>query len=366
MNKKNIHDHKIDKIIKSEKNKQENDKLIKDDRTELSLSKISFPLILILIISVSFIIIGYFLIIFLNIKYVLLPLIMSIVAGSATGIGGVIGVIKDLSMRQFDTLIGFTAGVMLSVATLGLIDEGLTLTIYEPINSILLVIIGGIITGMLFLLILDKVLPHLHASFSNEYKRKTVENLCVHECRCPEKDKWFKCPYLKDGICTLNQGSTCPKKIEFQIKMRHSGILLAIGLTLHNAPEGIAVGVGFLATLSLGFTIVLAITLHNIPEGIAVSMPLYRGNYSKSKSALIALLSGLSEPISCLIAVIFLQYVSSIILAFFLSFAGGAMIYVTSDELIPESHKHGYEHEATIGLIFGFILMLFLMIGFGV
>ncbi|MHA1229321.1 MAG: ZIP family metal transporter [Candidatus Helarchaeota archaeon] len=302
-------------------------------------------------------------------KDLLTPILMSTIAGLSTGLGGLFGIFKKLSMRQFDTLIGFSAGVMFAVATFGLIDEGMILIETYNLFQVVVVIIGGVIVGILFLLTLDYVLPHLHSMGDKQNsKKKFKEEFCERECMCPfdEKEKWFKCPYLKEGKCTLQGNCFCPKKIEFQRKMRYSGILLAIGLTLHNAPEGIAVGVGFLATPLLGFAMTFAIALHNIPEGIAVSLPLLQGNYTKKKALLISFLSGLAEPISCIISLLFLQWVSDLFLAFFLTFAGGAMIYITSDELIPESHSHGYEHEASIGIMLGFILMLVLMIGFGI
>jgi len=299
---------------------------------------------------------------------IITPLLLSLIAGAATGIGGLIGIGKRLSMRSFDTIIGFAAGVMLAVATLGLIEESYALIVgTQVVGIIALIIIGGVAAGVLVLLFLDKVLPHIHAMSDDEHCNMTEDQIfCDRDCICPDKDKWFKCPYLKDGKCTAHGGCFCPRRIEYQKKIAYSGILLAIGLTLHNAPEGIAVGVGFLATPALGFTMALAIALHNIPEGLAIAVPLMQGNYTRKKALLISSLSGMAEPIACFIAVLFLQFVHPLFLAFFLAFAGGAMIYVTSDELIPESHKHGYEHEATIGLLLGFGLMLALIIVFGV
>ncbi|NHI94707.1 MAG: hypothetical protein EAX96_19610 [Candidatus Lokiarchaeota archaeon] len=299
---------------------------------------------------------------------IMTPLLLSLIAGASTGIGGLIGITKRLTMRSFDTIIGFAAGVMLAVATLGLIEESYSLIVSTQLVGIIaLIIIGGVAAGVLVLLFLDKILPHIHALSDDEHCEMTEEQLfCERECMCPDKDKWFKCPYLKDGKCTAHEGCFCPRRLKYQKKIAYSGLLLAIGLTLHNAPEGIAVGVGFLAAPTLGFTMALAIAIHNIPEGLAISVPLMQGNYSRKKSLLISSLSGMSEPIACLIAILFLQFVHPLFLAFFLAFAGGAMIYVTSDELIPESHKHGYEHEATIGLLLGFMLMLALIISFGV
>ncbi len=298
----------------------------------------------------------------------LIPILMSAIAGAATGLGGIIGIYKRISMKYFDMVLGFAAGIMIAVATFGLIDEGLELLNdrYEVLD-IAFIIISGLGLGMLMLLIMDKVLPHLHTiAHSQNERRKDQEMICTRECKCPNKDKWFECPYLENDTCRAEGGCYCPRIIEFQKRMRYSSILLIIGLTLHNAPEGIAMGVGFLATAGLGFSMTFAIALHNIPEGLAIAMPLMQGKYSRKKILLISFLSGMTEPLACMLAVFFLQKVSPGTLAFFLAFAGGAMLYITSDELIPESHKHGYEHQATIGLILGLILMLLLSIIFQV
>jgi ZIP family zinc transporter len=297
------------------------------------------------------------------------PLLMSLIAGAATLLGAVLGVIKRLSMKYFDLFIGFAAGVMLSVATFGLIDQGIALIKSgNPTYLIALIIVSGITLGMIVLLILDKVLPHLHTLVSSGKKGVECEKeICRQpQCPCPNEEKWMACPYLEDGICKAQGGCFCPKKLEFQTRMKYSGLLLLIGLTIHNVPEGIAVGVGFLAITSLGFSLTFAIALHNIPEGLAIAVPLMQTKYRRRRILTISFLSGMTEPLACLIALFLLQSVSPLILAFFLAFAGGAMIYITGDELIPESHKHGYEHEATIGLLLGFILMLVLIIGFNV
>ena len=302
----------------------------------------------------------------------LMPILLSFIAGAATVIGAVIGVYKKLSMKYFDMAIGFAAGVMIAVATLGLIGEGVEMFHEAPLNTtptflVALIIIAGVASGMILLFILDKVLPHLHTLVqSQDRKKECAELICAKECQCPNKDKWSECPYLEDGKCKAGGGCHCPRILDFQKRMSYSGILMAIGLTLHNAPEGIAVGVGFLATAGLGISMAIAITLHNIPEGLAIAVPLMQGGYSRKKILIISFISGMAEPLACIVAIFALQAVSGAVLAFFLAFAGGAMLYVTSDELIPESHKHGYEHEATIGLILGLILMLMLILTFQV
>lgn len=296
------------------------------------------------------------------------PLVLSFIAGSMTAVGGLIGIYKRLSMKYLDLAVGFAAGVMIAVATIGLINESVFLLEGgQPSYTIAIIVASGVALGMLILLMFDKLIPHLHTLRSpQDRKKECQENVCVRKCICPNKDKWFECPYLEGDVCKAEGGCLCPKRLEFQKTMKYSGLLLAIGLTLHNAPEGIAMGVSFLATTSLGFSLIFAISLHNIPEGLAIAVPLMQANDSRRKILLITFLSGMAEPIACVIAIFLLQGVSPLVLSFFLAFAGGAMLYVVSDELIPESHRHGFEHEATIGLIGGLLLMLILTIVFQV
>jgi len=296
-----------------------------------------------------------------------LPIILSMMAGLATGLGALFGIYKRFSMKYFDLIIGFAAGVMLAIATLGLINQGIALIrIEESIPVVAVIIIAGVGSGMLILLLLDKVLPHLHAYGNNRKKAQECEHInYVKECHWEKKNKWAECPSLEaGGNCKAEQGCLCPYKVEFQRQIKFSGLLLALGLIIHNTPEGLAMGAGFLAVSSLGVSLAFAIALHHIPEGFAIAAPLMQANYGRKKILLLTLLAGLAAPLSCFIAIFLLENLTHLVLAFFLCFAAGAMIYITSDELIPESHKHGYEHEATIGIMLGLILMLFLTIIF--
>jgi len=297
----------------------------------------------------------------------LMPILLSVIAGLATGLGAVFGIFKRFSMKYFDLIIGFAAGVMLAVATLGLINEGILLLETEESTPVIAItIIGGVGVGMLILLFIDKILPHLHAYSNNRKKNNHCEEITyVKECHWEQKTKWAECPFLeKDGKCKAEQGCFCPQKIEFQRHIELSGILLAIGLIIHNTPEGIAMGAGFLATASLGISLAFAIALHHIPEGFAIAAPLMQANYGRMKIMFLTLLAGMAAPLACIIALFLLENLSHLVLAFFLCFAAGAMIYITSNDLIPESHKHGYEREATIGVLLGLILMLFLLLIF--
>ena len=139
-----------------------------------------------------------------------------------------------------------------------------------------------------------------------------------------------------------------------------SGTLIAIGISLHNFPEGIAVASGYSYLPRLGLVIAIAMALHNIPEGMAISLPVYMGGASKLAAFRLALVSGLMEPLGALVATMFLESFSNLV-PFGLAFAGGVMVFVTLDELIPVAHEHGHEHFTSLGVIMGCIAAFMLL-----
>lgn len=131
-------------------------------------------------------------------------------------------------------------------------------------------------------------------------------------------------------------------------------------MTIHNFPEGLAVGVSFgSGDVAAGLVVAMAIGLQNMPEGLAVALPLAREGYSRRKSLFYGTLTGLVEPLGGLLGLALIS-VFLPILPWGLAFAAGAMLFVVSDEMIPESHRKGFEREATFGLIAGFVVMMFL------
>jgi len=232
--------------------------------------------------------------------------LLSLIAGLATGLGGIlVALFPRFDMRVYDTLLGFAAGVMTAIATMGLIHEALT----QGGTPVALL---GVAAGAIVLFAFDRLLPHEHAALSFE---------CVNPM-----------PYRR-------------------------GVLLFSALTLHNLPEGLAVGTGYVAQPRLGLLLALAIALHNIPEGIAVAGPFRACGMPRRRYLAWTFGSGLAEPAAALVGALFVALFRAI-LPFSLAFAGGAMLYVVSDELIPESHSHGFEHEATFGFLLGFLLLL--------
>lgn len=240
-----------------------------------------------------------------------LALLTALGVGGATIIGVLIGFIFQKVPHKFnDAILGFAGGVMLAAAIIGLIipsmEEG---NIW--ITSI------GILAGAIFLNLADKVTPHLHHITGVDQEKHS------------------------DAQNSINKV-----------------MLFVMAIAIHNLPEGIAAGVGFGGSnVSNAITVAVGIALQNIPEGMVIVTPLIMAGVPKWRVFLIASFTGLVEIVGTLIGYSAVS-ISNAILPFALAFAGGTMLYVVSDEMIPETHSHGYERMATYSLIFGFITML--------
>ena len=245
----------------------------------------------------------------------LIVLLTALGVGGATVIGAIIGfVFKNISHRFSDIILGFAAGVMLSAAVVGLILPSL-----ESGGSFSIVVtVVGIITGAICINLIDKLVPHLHNLAAS--KDESAEN----------SEKLGKV------------------------------LLFVLAIAMHNLPEGIAAGVGFGTggdNFSGAITIALGIALQNIPEGMVIIAPMLAAGISRGKTLAIASLTGVIEIIGTLIG-FFAVSLSAAILPFALAFAGGTMLFVIGNEMIPETHAHGCEKSATYSLLIGFCLML--------
>lgn len=231
--------------------------------------------------------------------------------GGATIVGVFIGFIFQKVPHKFnDAILGFAGGIMLAAAMLGLIIPSM-----EEGN--VWVTVGGIFAGAIFLNLADKLTPHLHHITGIEQE-------------------------------THSEAQASLNKV----------MLFVIAIAIHNLPEGIAAGVGFGSDdIGNAITVALGIALQNIPEGMIVVSPLIMAGVSKRRVFCIACFTGVIEIIGTMIGFTAVS-VATAILPFALAFAGGTMIYVVSDEMIPETHSHGYERMATYSLILGFVTML--------
>ena len=239
-------------------------------------------------------------------------LLTAVGVGGATAIGAVIGFIfKKISHRFSDIVLSFAAGVMLAAAVLGLIIPSLE---YGGKFGIIITV-AGIFAGALCLNLIDKLVPHLH-------KLAGID---------PESRG-------KDGLGKV--------------------LLFVTAIAIHNLPEGIAAGVGFgSGDTAQALIIAGGIALQNIPEGMVIIGPMLAAGVSPRRTLVLAMGTGLIEVIGTLIGY-FAVSISTAILPFALAFAGGTMLYVISDEMIPETHSHGHQMGATYALLVGFCLML--------
>lgn len=232
----------------------------------------------------------------------------------ATVIGSILGFFfKELPHKWNDTVLGFCAGIMLASSTIGLI-----LPAFEGTHQWWWVAVG-VMAGALFLNLLDLVTPHLH----------TITGL--------DPEQHHNSPALNKVL------------------------LFVMAIALHKLPEGMAAGVSMSAAEGglADWAVSLGIAVQNVPEGMVIIAPLLLAGVSRLRTFVIAIAIGLLEVVGVWLG-FGLGSVSELLLPVMLGFAGGAMLYVTSDEMIPETHTHGYQKQATYALLVGFMVLLLL------
>jgi ZIP family zinc transporter len=253
-------------------------------------------------------------------------ILASLLAGTATGLGAIpIFIKKDFSRRSLDVMLGFAAGVMLAASAFSLLVPSFdhletpewlagAPAWAQGAAGVVTVVGFGFLLGGIFVHIADRYLPHEHFEKGQEGPPSRLARI------------W----------------------------------LLVIAITIHNFPEGIAVGVSFgVENIATGLSVAVAIGLQNIPEGLAVAAPLVREGYSRKYAGLLALSTGLVEPLGGLLGVSIVA-VAIGLLPYGLAFAAGAMVFVVGDEMVPESHSGGNARLATWGVMIGFLIMMVL------
>jgi ZIP family zinc transporter len=249
---------------------------------------------------------------------VLYGFLASLAAGAATGAGAVlIFFIRSLSERLEDSLLSAAAGVMLAATFFSLLLPGIQYAEMQVPSKALavLIVISGLIAGAIVLHLIHHYAPHEHFTKGKE-------------------------------------GPATPKISRVW--------LFVIAITLHNFPEGMAVGVSFAGSdISNGVSLASGIGLQNIPEGLAVAASFLSIGYSKIRSFSLAFLTGLVEPVGGLLGATAVSLATPL-MPFILGIAAGAMLFVISDEIIPETHRRGYATIATFSLMGGFAVMMFL------
>jgi len=233
--------------------------------------------------------------------------ILSLIAGFASALGGLIVIyFKGISHRAVGMGLGFSAGAMIVIAFMSLFYKALEIGPYE-------IVVVSFIAGSLLMMFFDFFIPHKHF---------------------------------------------CGRRSEGQGRMMKLGILVALGMTMHNFPEGAIIGVGYTVLPAFGIILALAIAIHNIPEGVAVAVPLKAAGMKNSRIFKITLMSGMAEPLGALIAALFLVAVPGV-LPIALAFTGGVMVYLSIDELIPVAKAQCRNTRViSIGIIIGMALAM--------
>jgi len=246
--------------------------------------------------------------------------------GTALGAAMVFFMKNSMNKKLEKILLGFASGVMIAASVWSLIIPSINMATEQGKIAWLPAAVGFLL-GILFLLVLDSVIPHLHLNSSE------------------------------------------PEGIKAKLKKT---TMMVFAVTLHNIPEGMAVGVAFAGamTQNTGITIAgalalaIGIAIQNFPEGAIISMPLKSEGMSKGKAFMLGVLSGVVEPIGALITILLTNLVVPV-LPYLLSFAAGAMIYVVVEELIPEAQDGEHSNLATIGVAIGFVIMMILDVALG-
>lgn len=232
---------------------------------------------------------------------------VSTLAGIATGLGALLVLIFGKPSQAFMSLIlGFASGIMLAISAFDLMPEALKL------GGMVWTVVGFLLgAGLMFGL--DVLVPHIH----------------------------------------MGEGKAEPSR---EAKMLKMGYFIFLGIALHNLPEGLAIGAGYSASQGLGAAIAVALAVHNVPEGMATAAPLLNGGVGRLKVMGLTTLAGLMTPVGTGLGLLLVN-ISPAFVSISLAVAAGAMVYIVSDELIPESHKF-HSHLANAGLLAGFLLGL--------
>jgi zinc transporter, ZIP family len=249
----------------------------------------------------------------MNYNQVFIPFFLTLLAGLSTVIGSLIFLSNKFSDKKYlSFFLGLSAGVMIYLSFVELLPYAVSRVGFLHSNSFFFL-------GIIFMVIIDFLLPH---------------------------------HYLAEKISGKN------KIVNY--KMLSSGIVVTIGLIIHNFPEGMAVFLSSFTEIKLGALLAIAIAIHNIPEGIAVAAPIYHATLDKGKAVKYAFISGMTEPMGAIFAYLLLKpYLNQNIISYVFALVAGIMLYISFDELLPACFKDSQGHQAIIGIISGMIISFF-------
>jgi ZIP family zinc transporter len=249
-----------------------------------------------------------------------IPLLLAVGAGLSTSIGSLLGItIKRPGPKFMSFTLGFSAGMMILISFMELLGGAIRIENVGFLGAHI-----AFFTGMAVYFLIDFLVPH--------------EYLGQHDHRLGKND-------LIDG--------KAPPALE------RTGVLVALGVSIHNFPEGMATFIGGMEDVHLGLAIAVAIAIHNIPEGLAISAPIYAATGSRKRAFLWSFFSGVSEIIgACLAAVVLMPFLSERLIGFVLAAVGGIMVAISIDELVPAANAFGSEHMPIVGVMAGMAVMV--------
>ena len=256
---------------------------------------------------------------------ILFPLLLTLFAGLATGIGGLIAFFARYTNKRFLSFsLGLSAGVMIYVSFVELFVKAQQTLMYQlgTTKGMGLTVIS-FFAGMLAVGIIDRLVP----SIENPHEVRSIESMNV---RKRPKDP----------------------------KLMRMGLLTALAVGIHNFPEGIATFMAGMENPALGVVVAVAIAIHNIPEGIAISIPIYYATSSRRKALYFSVLSGLAEPLGAVLAYwVLMPFLSPLVVCCILAAVAGIMVFISIDELLPAAREYGEHHISIYGMVTGMAIM---------
>ncbi len=259
-----------------------------------------------------------------------LPLLLTTISGLATGIGSLASLFfRDIKRSTLSIAMGFASGVMIYISFAELLDESMEAVGFTQANI-------AFFGGVLFMMLVDFLIPHNY--------------LAEQILHSPEEAK-----------TALSEEEQAKKDEEKEVLS--AGLMTAIGIALHNFPEGIIVFISAVHDIRLGIALMIAIAFHNIPEGFSIGMPIFYATDDRKKTFMYSLSAGLAEPIGAILVMIFFGgFLTDYVVHLALGFVAGIMVFVSLDELLPLAFKDGDPHEVTVGILVGMFAMFITLV----
>ena len=277
----------------------------------------------------------------MNIDNYLLPLLLTTIGGLATALGGIAALFfRDIKRKQLSVVMAFAAGVMIYISFAELLEESIEAVGFVSANI-------AFFTGMFTMMLADFVIPHNYLAEQILQRKKSNAD--------PSEKLADTMDISKEEIETDDKN-----------EVLSAGLMTAIGIALHNFPEGVIVFISALHDIRLGIALTIAIALHNMPEGFAIGMPILYATEDRKKTFFYSLAAGLAEPIGALLVILFFgPFLSEYIVHLALGFVAGIMVFISFDELLPLSFKDSDPHSVVLGLIAGMLVMFVTLIFVG-